>query len=219
MAWLDQLGCLANVCEPVDMATPSCCVCCCSQGGLLPHPIFELELCTACHQEYTTHMWTCDSDGDEDACRVCSFGGRLLMCSSQGCTHAFCEGCVMHLLGAAQMGALLRGCWDCFLCSPCMEAMPRNNVGLPPCSFAPGEGHPDSSNGNDYMYKQVHARNKGPGGSAEQIESWAAAATPDGGIEEYKVHRGRYANACFCSAICLPDLSCGYLRHEHVVIV
>ena len=121
----------------------------------------------------------------------------------------------MHLLGAAEMGAVLRGGWDCFLCQPHLGAMPRKLVVLPPCSFAPGEGHAGTSNGNEYMYKQVRARNKGPGGSAEQIESWAAASTPES-IERYQVHRGRCA---FVLLSHLRDLCCGHVRHEHVVVV
>ncbi|XP_070579579.1 DNA (cytosine-5)-methyltransferase 3A-like isoform X2 [Ptychodera flava] len=104
------------------------CLVCADDSLATEHPLFEGGLCETCRINFLECAFLYDEDGYRSFCTVCSDGSKLLMCSSDGCYHAFCTQCVDIMVGPGTFEKEEKNkSWICYMCSP------ENEHGLLQC--------------------------------------------------------------------------------------
>ena len=88
------------------------------------HPIMRVPMCDACYIHYHNQdfqvNWNEESGKMEhDTCRLCATEGHLVFCGNPECAQAFCQDCILRMVGQEDLDEILeRDPWVCFCCEP-----------------------------------------------------------------------------------------------------
>ena len=91
----------------------SCCKCkaLLFPGTVMLHPSLSLPVCSPCREALLTHDW----DPEAEVCRCClNDDSTSISCSS--CNSAFCQSCILRLLGESFFCLASSDSWLCLNC-------------------------------------------------------------------------------------------------------